>query len=133
MHFFILPFLFLWVLPEIFHVFKRGRYGQSPNYDGDDRWYHDTDPSFRSSKGTEPGHIRGKAYIKTSNAILQNKVFKFADANNGRVTLSDAVIETNLPLKQAEEFMNDLVDDTHVTVHVDENRSYVLSVSGIGK
>lgn len=54
---------------------------------------------------------------------LESKVFRLASRLGGRVTISDVVIETDLGVAEAEQFMDRLVDGTHVRMEVsDEGR-----------
>ncbi len=50
---------------------------------------------------------------------MVSKVFRLAAKRRGRLTLSDIVIESGLGLKEAERFMDSLVDGPHVQLEVD--------------
>ena len=52
-------------------------------------------------------------------------LFRLADKNKGRITLSDAVVETGLGIKEAEEILNDLVDGSHVRMEVTDSGSVI--------
>lgn len=53
-----------------------------------------------------------------SRSSLQSKIFRLASRQGGSVTVSDVVIETEMSVQEAEEFMDRLVDGTHVRMEV---------------
>ena len=46
------------------------------------------------------------------------KVFRLAARRGDRITLSDIIIETKMGLKQAETYMDSLIDGAHVRINV---------------
>jgi hypothetical protein len=55
----------------------------------------------------------------------ESRIFKLADRMKGRVTLSDIVLETGMGLKEAETFVENMIDGIHVTMEVTEKGSIV--------
>lgn len=53
-----------------------------------------------------------------SQSSMQSRIFRLAARQSGRVTVSDVVIETELSVKEAEDFMDRMVDGTHVRMEV---------------
>lgn len=121
MHFILLPFLVLLFFPDILDRLRNGRVRRSDRrYEHDDS-YDERDPFFDEFEQADSNLLYDTNAENRSTASLENLVFKLAKAKSGRLTLSEAVIETNLQIKQAEQFMNKLVDGIHVTVDVDDN------------
>ncbi len=56
---------------------------------------------------------------------MQARVFKLAYRLKGRVTVSDVVVETGMPVKEAEELLEGMVDGTHVRMEVRDNGSII--------
>lgn len=52
-------------------------------------------------------------------------LFRLADKMKGRITVSDAVIETGIGIKEAEEYLNSLVDGSHVRMEVTDTGSVI--------
>jgi hypothetical protein len=52
---------------------------------------------------------------------LEGQIFRLAKRRGGTLTLSEIIIETGLGLKEAERFMDDLVDGRHVRLEVNGN------------
>lgn len=52
---------------------------------------------------------------------LEGQIFRLAKRRGGTLTLSEIIIETGLGLKEAERFMDDLVDSRHVKLEVNGN------------
>ena len=48
------------------------------------------------------------------------RIFKLADRREGRLTISDVVIETGLSVEEAEQLMQKMVDNTRVRMEVDD-------------
>ncbi|MBN2553809.1 MAG: hypothetical protein JXB06_13610, partial [Spirochaetales bacterium] len=48
-------------------------------------------------------------------------IFRAAYKHEGRLTVSDIVLETDLGLKEAEEVINGMVDGTHVRMEVEDS------------
>ncbi|HEC62153.1 MAG TPA: hypothetical protein ENI27_07860 [bacterium] len=67
------------------------------------------DISSSTGKGTSQVHNR-----------LQVTVFRLAARNNGRLTLSDVIVETGLDLNKAEKLMDRMVDGAHVQIDVND-------------
>lgn len=57
--------------------------------------------------------------VSDHSAGMVSKVFRLAARRQGRLTLSDIVIESGLGLKEAERFMDSLVDGPQVQIEVD--------------
>jgi len=51
---------------------------------------------------------------------LEARIFRAANKQRGRLTVSDVVIETGLGIKEAEELINGMVDGLRVRMEVDE-------------
>ena len=51
----------------------------------------------------------------------QNRIFRAAFKHEGRLTISDIVLETDLGIREAEEQINSMVDGTHVRMEVEED------------
>lgn len=56
---------------------------------------------------------------------LEARIFQLADRKNGRITLSDIVIETGLDIKEAEELIEGMIDEVHVQMNVLDNGKVV--------
>lgn len=56
----------------------------------------------------------------SGNGATQGRLFKLALKLKGRLTVSDIVIETGLPVDQAESLIQSLVDNVHVRMEVDD-------------
>ena len=50
---------------------------------------------------------------------MDGALFRLAKRRGGRITLSDIVVETGMDMRNAERYMNSLVDHSHVSVEVD--------------
>ena len=57
---------------------------------------------------------------------LESVVFNLAQRLKGRITLSDVIIETGLGVRDAENFINNMVDGVRVRMEVDEERGFVI-------
>jgi hypothetical protein len=57
---------------------------------------------------------------------LESVIFQLANRLKGRITLSDVIIETGLGVKDAESFINNMVDGVRVRMEVDEERGFVI-------
>jgi hypothetical protein len=51
---------------------------------------------------------------------LQVSMFRLAARNNGRLTISDVVVETGLDLDKAEKLMDRMVDGAHVQIDLND-------------
>lgn len=51
-------------------------------------------------------------------STMQSKIFRLASRQGGRVTISDVVIETEMSVHEAEDFMDHMVDGSHVRLEV---------------
>jgi len=56
--------------------------------------------------------------VPGSQSSMQSKIFRLAARQSGRVTISDVVIETEMTVQEAEDFMDHMVDGTHVRLEV---------------
>ncbi len=52
---------------------------------------------------------------------LENRIFKLAYDLKGRLTLSDVVIGTSLTMREAEDYLNRMVDSSHVRMEVEDD------------
>lgn len=52
---------------------------------------------------------------------LDGAIFRLAKEHNGKITISDVVIETGLDIKGAEKYMNSITDSAHVAMEVDQD------------
>lgn len=52
---------------------------------------------------------------------MQARVFKLAYRLKGRVTVSDVVVETGMPVQEAEELLEGMVDGIHVRMEIRDN------------
>jgi len=66
-----------------------------------------------------PDRVDRSAEKKGKN--LESAVFQLAYKLKGRITLSDIVLETGLGLKEAESFIEKMIDGTHVTMEVTDS------------
>ena len=57
---------------------------------------------------------------------LESVIFGLARRMKGRITLSDVIIETGLGVRDAENFINNMVDGVRVCMEVDEERGFVI-------
>jgi len=57
---------------------------------------------------------------------LESVVFSLAYRRKGRITVSDVIVETGLGMRDAEEFINGMVDGIRVRMEVDEDRGFVV-------
>ena len=75
MHFFLLPFLLMWFLPDIIDRFRYSRYGRSSSQYGYSNSRDEQDPFFGSFEKAKSERLYRKVDTKMSSAILQNRVF----------------------------------------------------------
>jgi hypothetical protein len=52
---------------------------------------------------------------------IENRIFRAAFKHEGRLTVSDIVLDTDLGIREAEEVINGMVDGTHVRMEVEDN------------
>ncbi len=52
---------------------------------------------------------------------LDGVLFSLAHRNGGHITLSEVVIETGMNMKDAEKYMDSIVDSVHVSLEVDDS------------
>ncbi len=57
---------------------------------------------------------------------LESRVFNLAYRLEGRVTLSDIIIETGLNMKDAEDLANSMVDGVRVRMEIDDEHGFVI-------
>ena len=70
--------------------------------------------------------MAGPYDYRYSGRDLESVVFNIANRLNGRITLSDVIIETGMGVKDAEIFINNMVDGVRVRMEVDEERGFVI-------
>ncbi|HEC61494.1 MAG TPA: hypothetical protein ENI27_04500 [bacterium] len=75
----------------------------------------DTLPVYPKDISVSTGRDTSQVYNQ-----LQVTVFRLAAGNNGRLTLSDVIVETGLDLGIAEKLMDRMVDGTHVRIEVND-------------
>ena len=63
--------------------------------------------------------------MESSRENTEARIFKLADRMKGRVTLSDVVLETGMGLKEAESFLKNMIDGTHVTMELTDTGKIV--------
>jgi len=56
---------------------------------------------------------------------LEVKIFRLADKQKGKITVSDIVLDTGIGIKEAEEFINNMVDGLHVRMEVTDSGSVI--------
>jgi hypothetical protein len=111
-----IPFFFAFLFPALF-IFLIFRFGMrffndlfnNPNrFNTRDRWqlYDRSGLDF-----TTPIRSRG----------IENRIFRAALKHEGRLTISDIVLETDLSIREAEKVMDGMVDGTHVRMEVEDN------------
>ncbi len=118
--FFFFPFGFglFGTLILLFFLVKLGIYIFRDIFDGElfpPDWRHRPDRWF-SFRGFRPTRYRIK---KPKDA--EHQIFRLASKLQGRLTISDIVINTGLGIKEAEEVMNKLVDGVRVRMEIDDN------------
>lgn len=96
MMFGLVPFLFVLIGLTAFGVFRRRAHREA-------------------GRGSSGGGDRDNTLHRDS------AVFGLARHSGGRITLSDVVVETGMNLAEAEQYMNSLVDNAHVSLEVDGN------------
>ena len=69
---------------------------------------------------SEPQQIQRK-----NRAKLEVSIFRLADKRKGRITVSDIVLETGLSVQEAEDVINNMVDEIHVKMDVMDNGSVI--------
>lgn len=52
---------------------------------------------------------------------VESRIFRAAFKHEGRLTVSDIVLETDLGIREAEEVINGMVDGTHVRMEVQDS------------
>ncbi len=77
----------------------------------------------REKKRIDPSESRRE--LRQGSDALDQTIFRLARRHNGRLTVSDVVVESRLSVREAEAALNDLVDGTHVTMEITENGSVV--------
>src|SRR6056297_713099 len=109
MFFFWGPFFFVF---PVFIIYMIVRHIITPPKRHHPRWY--LDDYYRSF---EPGY-RDSGTGKESEQVT---LYKLAYKLEGRITVSDIVIETGMEVKEAEELIQSMVDNQRVRMEVDEN------------
>ena len=104
---FLLLFLFIVAIRGVLRAF--GIFRKPPHERVDERRIH---PAF------DPFGFEEFEPVGGSKSTLQSKVFRLAARQGGRVTVSDVVIETEMGVGEAENFMDHMVDGTHVRMEV---------------
>jgi hypothetical protein len=104
---FLLLFLFIVAIRGVLRAF--GIFRKRPHERVDERRIHQAFDPFGFEE-FEP--------VTGSQSMLQSKVFRLAARQGGRVTVSDVVIETEMSVGEAEDFMDHMVDGTHVRMEV---------------
>ncbi len=64
---------------------------------------------------------------------LENRIFKLAYDLKGKLTLSDVVVGTSLTMKEAEDYMNRMVDSSHVRMEVEDDGTILYEFPEIKK
>ncbi|TFH04418.1 MAG: hypothetical protein E4H09_03645 [Spirochaetales bacterium] len=102
--FFIFPLIFVFVVARVAARFIRG--GQRTN------------SLMRNHFEVPP--IQGPPATRIAHGPSQEaQVFKLAYKLNGRITLSDIVVETNMGIRESETLIESMVDTSHVRMEVD--------------
>ena len=68
---------------------------------------------------------------KTRDQHIQYQIMRLAFENDGLLTVTDVVLETELPIKQAEETLNNMVDGYRVKMEVKESGTIVYEFTEI--
>jgi hypothetical protein len=112
--FFWFPFGILFPALFIFLIFRFGMrffnelFNNQNRLSARDRWQLSDRGGFDFSV---PGKPRG----------IENRIFRAAYKHEGRLTISDIVLETDLSIREAEEAINSMVDGTHLRMEVEDN------------
>ena len=104
MFFWIIPFILIGLLIRV--VYRRTRPKRLDEYD--------------LEEGSYPGRIEASEK-KYKEETIESRIFKLANHLKGRITLSDIVLETGLGMKSAERVIEDMLDNLHVTMEVDDS------------
>ncbi|MEW5815522.1 MAG: hypothetical protein AB1798_09045 [Spirochaetota bacterium] len=84
----------------------------------------DLDDSFfgrrRINRWDLPAHDELAQYFSKDRKDLESKIFRLAYKMKGRITLSDIVIETGLGMKEAEAYIEKMVDGIRVRMEVSD-------------
>ena len=72
----------------------------------------------RSYRGLNLDRLRKP---KTRDQPIQYQIMRLAFENGGLLTVTDVVLETELPIKQAEETLNSMVDSYRVKMEVEDS------------
>ena len=62
---------------------------------------------------------------RTGDQSIQSQIMRLAFENGGRLTVTDVVLEMKLPIKQAEETLNNMVDGYRVRMEVKDSGTIV--------
>ncbi len=105
---FLFPALFIFLIFRFGLRFFNDLFNNQSRLNARDRWQlYD-----RSAMGFfPPGRSRS----------IENRIFRAAFKHEGRLTVSDIVLETDLGIREAEEVINGMVDGTHVRMEVEDN------------
>ncbi|MCF7947845.1 MAG: hypothetical protein K9M94_04560 [Spirochaetia bacterium] len=109
MFFFWGPFFFVF---PVFIIYMVVRHIIAPPKRHHSRWY--LDEYYRSF---EPGYSDSGPGEESNQVTLYKLAYKL----EGRITVSDIVIETGMEVKEAEELIQSMVDNQRVRMEVDEN------------
>ena len=74
-----------------------------------------------SNTASRPGKVQEDGIGGSPARSLDGVLFRLARRNDGHVTLSEVVIETGLNMKDAEKYMDSIVDSVHVSMEVDDS------------
>lgn len=110
MFFFGFPFFFLVPFVVFFVLARVGRESVRRMRDRRD-WDELSYSNYRSEQSDS---------IPTSRKRREVAIFKLAYKLQGRLTISDVVVETSLSVAEAEALMKDMVDGTHVRMEIDD-------------
>lgn len=113
MFFFSPIFLFFFIMSFILPFFLMGKIRKRRGYE---KKSVEKDPDIDDSTG-----LSGIFTDKGNRISFTGEIYRLADKYNGRITISDVIIQTGLNLKDAERVMNNLVDGQHVCMEVNDD------------
>ena len=73
----------------------------------------------------------GSKSLKNADQSIQNQILRLAFKKRGILTVTDVVLETGTPMREAEEILNDMVDSYRVNMQVNNSGIIVYEFAEI--
>ena len=74
---------------------------------------------FRRRVESKSSSLGGHTIAKRKRSNLDGSIFRLAKRSGGHISLSEIVVETGLELEVVEKYMDSMIDNTHVSMEVD--------------